>query len=371
MGEESTSYTSSSSQACRFALMLCKSLAGSTLIQTMTGLRFHVVALLLAAITLTYTVMGGLRSTLTTDFLQMALILSITAITVPWAIMNAGGIHVVAGGLSGVNENFTLFDPWVAYSFGIPATIGLLSGPIGDQMHWQRAYAIGSDRKVIKTFLWAAVFFIIVPLSLSLLGFIAANKHVSSGWTITSNQMIAPITVSHLLPAFMAFIYCLMVLAALCSTLDSVLSAALSIVSVDIDPGSSNDPRDEHDPKRVSIARWGMFATAMLGLLIAFIPRLQIVHLFLFYGTWRASTMIPTTLSLFTKRLNSKAVFAAILGSLIFGAPVYAAGTLLNQPHLSVLGSLAVVVIGLATCVVWSALRPNSSAIPTISHRSQ
>jgi urea-proton symporter len=355
-------------QICSYAVQI---LAGSTLIQTITGLRFHVVALLLAAITLTYTIMGGLRSTITTDFIQMALILSITAITVPWAIITAGGVHMVAGGLGGVTEDFSLFDPWVAYSFGIPATIGLLSGPIGDQMHWQRAYAIGSDRKVIKTFILAAVLFIIVPLSLSLLGFIAANKNVSSGWTITSNQMIAPITVSYLLPGFMAFIYCLMVLAALCSTLDSILSAASSIVSVDIDPGSSNDPHDEHDSKRVSVARWGMFATAMLGLLIAFIPGLQIVHLFLFYGTWRASTMIPTTLSLFATRLNSKAVFAAILGSLIFGAPVYATGTLLNQPHLSVIGSLAVIVIGLVTCVVWSALRPNSDAMPTIPHRSQ
>jgi SSS family transporter len=351
-------------QICSYAVQI---LAGATLIETVTGLSFHAVALVLAAITLTYTVIGGLRSTVATDFIQMAIILSIVSITVPWAVTEAGGLSAVAGGLGGASGNFrNLFDPWVAYSFGIPVTIGLLSGPLGDQMHWQRAYAIGSDRRVVKTFLLGAILFVVVPLSLSLLGFLAANKNVSGGWSITSNQMVAPITVSYLLPSFMTFVYVSMVLVALCSTLDSILCAASSLASVDLDQRPSNDPTDEHDPRRVSIARLGMFITAGLGLAIAFIPRLQIVHLFLFYGTWRASTMIPTVLSLSWDRINSRAVFAAILASLMFGAPVYALGTLLNNPHLSVSGSILVVIIGLTTCVVWSMLRPNSDK--TLSH---
>ena len=48
---------------------------------------------------------------------------------------------LTAGEVSGPR----LIDPWVAYSFGIPVTIGLPSGPIGDQQHWQRAYALKSD----------------------------------------------------------------------------------------------------------------------------------------------------------------------------------------------------------------------------------
>ena len=69
--------------------------------------------------------------------------------------------------------------------------------------------------------------------------------------------------------------------------------------------------------------------------------------------------MIPTVLSLYWDRLNSKAVFAAILVSLILGAPVYAAGTVLKNPHLSVLGSILVLLIGFETCVVWSMVAPN------------
>lgn len=73
--------------------------------------------------------------------------------------------------------------------------------------------------------------------------------------------------------------------------------------------------------------------------------------------------MIPTILSLYWEKLNSKAVFAAILASLIFGAPVYAAGSLLNNPHLSVAGSLLVLGIGWSTCMIWTAIAPDTNRI--------
>ena len=332
-------------QICSFAVQI---LAGSVLIQTITGLSFHLIAFALVLIALSYSVMGGVRASVVTDFVQMALILAVAWITVPWAVINAGGISAVTAGLGGIGGTFTNpFDPWVAYSFGIPVTIGLLSGPIGDQMHWQRAFALRANKDVIKTFMFGAGIFLLVPLTLSLLGFVAANESISAGWSIESNQLIGPITVAHLLPQFMLVVFSVMLLSGLCSTLDSILCAASALTTVDLG-GLSNDV------SKVSTARIGMLATAAVGLGIACIPGLQIVHLFLFYGTWRASTMILTVLSLFWSRLNSNAVFAAILASLLLGAPIYAAGAMFQNPHLSVAGSLLVVLIGFGVCVGWS-----------------
>ena len=161
-------------QICSFAVQI---LAGSVLIQTITGLSFHLIAFALVLIALSYSVMGGVRASVVTDFVQMALILAVAWITVPWAVINAGGVSAVTAGLGGIGGTFTNpFDPWVAYSFGIPVTIGLLSGPIGDQMHWQRAFALRANKDVIKTFMFGAGIFLLVPLTLSLLGFVAANE---------------------------------------------------------------------------------------------------------------------------------------------------------------------------------------------------
>lgn len=205
-------------QLCSFAVQI---LAGATLIHTVSGLPFSIVAAFLILIVLTYSMLGGLRASVVTDFIQMFLILLICAITVPWAISEAGGFSAVTAGFGGESGNFSnLFDPWVAYSFGISTTIGLLSGPIGDQMHWQRAYALKSDADVIKTFVLAAFLFVLVPLTLSTLGFVAAGRAYSGaeGWTVASPQMIGPTTVSYLLPDYMLIAFSVMVLAGLCST---------------------------------------------------------------------------------------------------------------------------------------------------------
>ena len=36
-----------------------------------------------------------------------------------------------------MNGSTNVFDPWISYTFGIPATLGLISGPIADQMFYR------------------------------------------------------------------------------------------------------------------------------------------------------------------------------------------------------------------------------------------
>lgn len=336
-------------QLCSFAVQI---LAGATLIQMISGLSFTAVGLLLVTIVLIYSVLGGLRASVTTDYIQMASILAICAVTIPWALSKAGGLPAIGAGLGGVSGKFgNILDPWIFYSFGISTTIGLLSGPIGDQMHWQRAYAIESDRRVLKTFGLAALLFVVVPLSLSTLGFIAAGNVQSGAWSIKSAQMVGPNTVSLLLPGFMLIAFTVMLLSGLCSTLDSILCAMSSLTVIDLfKRQEESETTDASKEENLKIARFAMIATALIGFAIASIPGLKILHLFLFYGTLRASTLVPTVLTLLWPKLQSRGVFFAVLLSLIFGAPVLAIGEFTGNPHLRVLGSLLVVTIGLTCC---------------------
>lgn len=339
-------------QICSFAVQI---LAGATLIKMVTGLPFFLISVILVSIVLIYSLIGGFRASVATDFLQMALILAICFIITPWVILKAGGVSTILAGFGGVSGKFTnVFDPWVFYSFGIPTTIGLLAGPLGDQMHWQRAYALKSNKDVIKTFFGAGFIFILVPLCLSLLGFIAANKVNDFGWIVNNTQMVGAITVSNLLPSFMLIAFVIMLLSGLFSTLDSILSAMSSLVTVDL--LNLKNFEFNHKKNIVKIARISMFVTSVLGLSIALIPGIKILHLFLFYGTLRASTLIPTILTILWPNLKSKAVFYAILLSLIFGAPLMAIGTLINNVHLSVIGSLLVLVLGLSISILFSKL---------------
>ncbi|MCI5165465.1 MAG: hypothetical protein D3903_05085 [Candidatus Electrothrix sp. GM3_4] len=90
-----------------------------------------------------------------------------------------GGLSVVSQGLGGFSGQFSNLlssdSLGVAWSFGIPVAIGLLAGPFGDQSFHQRAFAIREDR-IKPAFIYGALLFALVPLSLSLLGFIAAGQ---------------------------------------------------------------------------------------------------------------------------------------------------------------------------------------------------
>ena len=89
------------------------------------------------------------------------------------------------------------------------------------------------------------------------------------------------------------------------------------------------------------------------GILIANIPGITVTHLFLFYGTLRASTLLPTVLTLKGVRLTSGGIIAGVITSLTVGLPVFAYGSVLNSGPYKTLGSMLAVllsgIIALAT----------------------
>jgi len=334
-------------QVCSFAIQL---LAGSTLISLLTGLSFPIVGLSLIIIALSYSLIGGLRASILTDVIQMSLILLVIGIVVPTAVDSAGGIDKVAEGLAGINGiggNF--LDPWILYSFGIPAAVTLLTGPAADQMHWQRAFSLKSNKQVVKTFTLGACLFIAVPLSLSTLGFLAANPDVSAGWEITTTQMIGPTAVAKLLPDIMLLGFSIMLISGLCSTLDSILCAVSSLTAIDI----FNEHKDEKTPKghKVFLARLGMLGVALFGLMMIMIPGINIIYLWFFATTFRAPSFIPTILTMFWKPMSSNTVFWAILSAILTGGPTYVTGAIMKNPHLIVAGSLLPLIISAGVCV--------------------
>lgn len=347
-------------QLCSFAVQV---LAGGALIEALTGLPFAAVAPVLALTALAYSMIGGFRGSVATDVVQMLFILGVAGLVVALSLRAAGWAALLEGlgGASGAFGN--PLDAGVAYRFGIPVTIGLLAGPVGDQMHWQRALALRRDRDVWPAFLGAAAVFACVPLLLGTLGFIGAGGE-GLGLRIANAQMAGPEVVRQLLPVWATTLFVLMLLAGLGSTLDSVLCAASALVAVDLaglfGPGAKGAEGDRaagRSRASVRTARYAMLATAAAGLTIALIPGLKILYLFLFYGTLRAATLVPTVLSLTWDRFQPRAAFWAVLTSLVLGAPVFAAGRLLDNDHLSVAGSLMPVVLGLGVGVGLSVSR--------------
>ena len=124
--------------------------------------------ILLACIAISYSLFSGIKASMLTDAIQMVFMLVACSLFVIFGVRNTGTQGIIQG-LSGISGDYTtLFSGKgveIFLAFGLPTTIGLLSGPFGDQSFWQRAFAVKKE-KLGRAFLLGAVLFAVVPLSL-------------------------------------------------------------------------------------------------------------------------------------------------------------------------------------------------------------
>lgn len=329
--------------------IIINALAGGTLLHILTGMNFYTAVIALSAIALIYSLMSGLEASILTDIIQMLMVLVFGFILVPWVIINAGGISAVIGGLGGITGEFSnAFNPWIAYSFGIAMTFGLIAGPIGDQMFFQRGFAV-KQKNIIKTFVASGLLFGLVPITLSLLGFVAANPAFSSAIQVTDPQMVAPLTIAYFLPKAALVLFVFMAFAGLSSTLDSAYCAISSLGTIDIYKRYFNP--QANDKQLLSTSRKIMLLMAVVGTGIALLQP-KLLWVFLIYGTLASAGLFPTIFSLFWKRLNSKGAFWALTLSLVFGIPLSIYANIIENVDLIVLAAILSVAIGFVVCLL-------------------
>jgi Na+/proline symporter len=328
---------------CSFAVQL---LAGGTVLATLTGIPFYQVTIALALIALSYTFWRGINASVVTDYIDMVFMVTVAVLFIPWAISNAGGSEVLLKGLGGITGRYkSLFDSTggqVFLSFGLPVTIGLLSGPFGDQSFWQRAFAL-KEGSVKGAFILAAFIFATVPITMSLLGFGAAG----TGLKVASTQLVNLEMIAKYLPFWTIVPFVYMLLMGLCSTLDSSLSAVSSL------GGHDMATRVSYTGNEIDYSRIYMAGMAVCGILIANIPGMKILYLFLFYATLRSSTLLPTvTMILKERNISESGMFYGIIASLIIGLPIFAYGNFNKITPFIVAGSLMTVL--LSGIIVWT-----------------
>lgn len=317
--------------------------AGGSLMSLLTGIPLLTVMPLLLIIALAYTLISGLRATVLTDVIQLIMIFGIGALILPMAWKAGGSWASIVGGFNGIEQVSGVFDPGVAFSFGVVTAIGLIAGAVSDQQYWQRSFAI-EEKHLGKSFLLGGLLFALVPLGLSVLGFLAVNPEL--GITLPEGvdaSMIGVQTVVTLLPAWSAVLFVIMLLAGLSSTLDSALSAVSVLWAVDVAKESS-----------VKSARYAMVGIGVLGLLVAYaanaIPSFGLQHLWWIFNTIAACTLVPTLMSLYSNKLSEKRVFWGVLIAFVLGVPLFIYSNILGDPVWIVGSALFVVgVSGLAS----------------------
>lgn len=315
-------------------------LAGGKMIALITGMPLFISTVILAIIAYSYSQFSGIKASILTDALQMVFMLIMGISLTVCAFRLTGGYETLLNGLSGnTGEYGSLFSHngfEVFLGFGLPTAVGLIAGPFGDQSFWQRAFAVKKD-KISKAFGIGAILFGIIPLTMGILGYVAAGALIPINDTSVVNLEL----IQHLFPRWVLLPFLFMIISGLLSTVDSNLC---SFASLQYNKG---------EKYKISMSKKSMVILLLLAILIANIPRLTVTHLFLFYGTFRASTMLPTIMTLKGCKLSAKGIYRGIIIALILGMPIFAYGNIANIPLMKTIGSLTTVLSsGIAAFVI-------------------
>ncbi len=350
---------------------------GGMMLNFITGIPLNILMVLLLIIGLAYSLISGLRASVITDYLQMLLII-VGGGYVLWLVVMAVEPGAISGGFGGLAGNTNIFDPKVAFSFGIVTSIGLIAGAISDQQYWQRSFAIKPDH-LTRSFVLGGILFGIVPLALSILGFIAANPDMGISLPPgTGLPMIGIATVVKLLPFWASMIFVIILLSGLTSTLDSGLIAASSLYAIDIaelsdeerevlhKEGIGVDLSDEDktvknalDQKTMPRARAAMLGIAVIGLLVALIVQryFPLDRLWWIFNGVATCFVVPTIMSLYYDKLSARGALYGIIGAL-FGMVFFVYGNWVQNDMITVISALFIIAISLTCCLVFKRATP-------------
>ena len=319
-------------------------LAGSKILSMLTGIPFAAMTVIMAVIAFSYSQFSGIKASILTDAVQIVFMLAASIGFVAFGVKNGGGMETLVTGLGGAaGDAGSLFSKrgWEIFlGFGLPTTIGLISGPFGDQCFWQRAFCVRKDR-IGRAFLVGALLFGIVPLSMGVLGFIGSGM----GYVAADTGIINFELISTLFPEWAIIPFLFMIVSGLLSTIDSNLCAVSSLTT------------DIFEKKTLGKTKFSMILLLAVGIAVANIPGLTVTHLFLMYGTLRAATLLPTVFTLKGIKLTPQGVVAGIIAALIIGLPIFGYGNIQGIAAYKTAGSLLTVILSGAVALAISGKR--------------
>ena len=283
-------------------------MAGGVLINALTGIPYHYGMTVILTICVGYTLLGGFRAVIGTDFVQAVLILVGVVLIAVLAISNIGIDTIHAATLERRPELLNLLMPAaIMFLFN-----NLLFG-IGEIFHsnvwWSRAFSfregVGGRAYALAGLLWAPI-----PI---VAGFIALAVPALD-LNVPAADMVGPLVAANILGAAGAVLVLIMVFSALSSSLDSLLAATSILLVEDVYRRHLNPQADSKTLRRAT-SRVIVALGVVTWLLCA--PRVAtLAELLYFTGAFVASTIWPIAAGLFLRRANAAgAVFGMVLGS--------------------------------------------------------
>jgi SSS family transporter len=298
-----------------FGWLVSLGMAGGVLINALTGIDYHLGMSVILIVCVAYTLLGGLRAVIGTDFLQTLIILTGVVVLAVLAIDNVG-VERMHDAIAQKRPQLLnlLFPAAIMFLFN-----NLLFG-IGEIFHsnvwWSRAFAF-REGVGFKAYLIAGLFWTPVPIVAGFLALTAPALDIN----VPAADMVGPLVAAELMGVGGAVLVFIVVFSALASSLDSLLAATSDLVLTDIYKGHLRPHADEAELARA--ARWVILGLGILTWLLCW-PRLTtLAELLYFTGAFVASTIWPVAAGLYWRNVNPAGAAMAMAAGTAIGLISY------------------------------------------------
>jgi sodium/pantothenate symporter len=311
--------------------MIAQFIGGATLMQSVTGLPYWAGLLLFGAVVIIYTSVGGFKAVVTTDTIQGIVMTIGTFLMLFFIIRAAGGMDNIIGSLDAGNPGWDLMGkgeygteiaamrPGALISFWVLVGVAVLGLP----QTAVRCMAFRDTKSMHSAMIYGTVVIGILMLGMHLAGTFAFPLLPEGG--LESTDQVIPYVVMNYMPAWAAGLFLAAPLAAVMSTVDSLLILASATIikdlyihyikKVPVDAELSTAGADNEAYARVP--RYSLMLTAGIGIascLLALNPPDVIVWINLFaFGGLEATFFWPIIGGLYWKKGNSKACLASVI----------------------------------------------------------
>ncbi|WP_454696498.1 sodium:solute symporter family protein [Achromobacter aegrifaciens] len=287
--------------------------AAGALVSILSPLTFIQGVLIAGLGVLSYTLWSGFRTSVMTDFAQLAAMIIAAVIIIPLIFFNAGGPDLLSENMWRLSpDQADFYSTRAILEQGAPYFVAVLAYAIGNQTIAQRLFAVRED--LIKpTFLTATAGYGAVVIGLGMLGLLALFVGLEPANGDMNN--IIPQMASTYLPPFGIALFFLLVVGSLSSTADSDLAALSAIVMTDV--YAKNLAGGRPDPRRM--LWWGritMIVATMIGVIFASL-RLDILVMLVFVGALWGAIVFPVIASFYWDRVDNRAFVCAVLSAVV------------------------------------------------------
>ena len=310
--------------------LMTQAMGAGILLEALSGFDYRLGMVVVIGVSTIYTLYGGMRAVVGTDFIQSLLIMVLLVVVAVLAFRQfpAPEVHreLVASHPGRLNLLLPagLLIAWNSALFSM-----------GEVFHnniwWSRVFA-SRPSVVFRSFVFGGLAWMTVPVVTGSIGLVALAQAIE----LPQVNMVFPVVASQLLGAGGAAMVFVVVFASLTSTLDSLLASTADLVAEDVVFKLLNPQLSDAELKRAT--RLVVIGLGVVTLALSW-PRLDSLASVLFFtGALVASTIWPVAYGLYWRSANRMAAIAAMVAGSACGLLAYT----LIAPYCAALISAAV-----------------------------